>query len=829
MRESDAAEHEGLGRSRTATLAAGLVGALTAVAVLGSAQRVPTAAPTITDLSLSAPAVPRYGLLSVEFDVRGSSARVPFWPFDQAPPDGIEPGAGISVDAVLWTPDGHRYVQPAYRAQRYLEGIRDGRDWHLPTGQFTWHVRFSPNQVGEWRGQIVARDRGGRAESAPFAFRVNPSERPGFVRVARADRRYFEFDNGQGFTALGFQFPEYLDDPATRGAPAYARLARYGVNFVRLDAASLFGTAWTTWIGSRQQYRGYLPVGGLLPVRDETGRVSLAMRLDREKEGDTGWFDACRLQAVDGSESIEPNRRYRLRVEFMNEAITGPRDPHVPTFGLVARMGATPERCADAATGLAVTRHGGAGGRGWQWLEGSWSSGNRHFLPRLTLALENVVEGAAYVRSVSLREERPDGGLGPELMVRSSFAYDEYVPDEQAWALDEIVRAAEEADVYLKVVVGEKEDELFFKIADDGRWITEGPDNPAGYYGLGRRMNRTRWLQQAWWRYLQARWGYSTNIHSWELLNEGDPSSARHYTFADEFGKFMRCRVFGVEPGPGDGRPCTFEHPNRHLVTTSTWHSFPAREFWANPAFPNLDYADLHAYVSTSEAPLPIRDSLRVDTAEYHVWHSQHVRRSGLAMPVVRGEAGIDAPGRQTEDAGGLQRDRRGIWLHNLLWAGLDAGGLHEVYWWNSHIWSRDYDHRGAYLGVARFMRDIPLHRGGFTDWAGRVSNPRLRVVGQKHLSAGLAHLWIQNRAHTWVADADGVSPPPETGEVLLPGFRGGASYVLEWWDTYAALNRPTSETSLVAEGNGDLRVPVVALTTDVAVKVRPGPAVTQP
>ena len=99
-------------------------------------------------------------------------------------------------------------------------------------------------------------------------------------------------------------------------------------------------------------------------------------------------------------------------------------------------------------------------------------------------------------------------------------------------------------------------------------------------------MTKTRWLQMAWWRYVQARWGYSPNIHSWELLNEGDPASSAHYQLADELGRSMRQYA-----------------PNHHLVSTSFWHSFPRDAFWANREYPNVDFADIHRYVD-EDSPL---------------------------------------------------------------------------------------------------------------------------------------------------------------------------------------------------------------------------------
>ena len=228
-------------------------------------------------------------------------------------------------------------------------------------------------------------------------------------------------------------------------------------------------------------------------------------------------------------------------------------------------------------------------------------------------------------------------------------------------------------------------------------------------------------------------------MHSWELLNEGDPASRRHYELADEFGRFMHYGVFGEAPGGG------FDHPNDHLVTTSFWHSFPAREFWGDAQYPHLDYADMHAYVSTSFAPAAEKDAMQWDAARYHLWHSRVAGAAGLGKPVVRGEAGLDTPARQDERALGLQRDRKGVWLHNFLWAGLDAGGLYEMYWWRSHLNGAQGDFRREYQRVGRFLAGLDLNKGGHG--LGRDDErPALRVVGQKHVKAGRMHCGFRTR-----------------------------------------------------------------------------------
>ena len=764
--------------------------------------------------------VPRFERLEIRFQISGSSASMMQWPFDPSPPAGIPASAGITVNARFTDPEGRQFDHPAFYIAHFVDEVRDGRDWHLPTGNFSWMVRFTPNRAGTWKYKIVAAEKNGSTESAEFHFSVTPSARRGFIKVSRADPRYFEFDDGTLFAGRGFAFPTYLDDPRTKGEPAYLALRNIGVNLVRVWISSIFGSAWSPWIGGRDQYRGYLPVTGLVPFRDDaTGRTNLTMRIDYEAGGDMGWFDACRMQAGDDRESIKPNTAYRVRVRYHGEGISGPRRPESPAYGLVAKLGDWNADCYDPGTGTPVTNYGGDT-IGFGEIVGRWHSGSLSFLPRMHLGLENVRQGAAYVESVSVREDLGHGRLGPEMMVKPSMSHEAYVPEERAHALDKIVEIAEQNGVYLKLVVMEKNDKIYFKMEDDGRWVTTGPDNTDGFYGPGRRVNKARWLQQAWWRYLQARWGYSPSIHSWELTNEGDPDSTRHYELTDEFGKFMHCRAFGVEPGAGDRARCPIEHPSAHLVTTSLWHSFPALKFWANPKYPNVDYADLHAYVSTSYAPAAEKASMQWDAARYHLWHSTDVAAWRIGKPVVRGEAGLDTPTEQSETALGLDRDRDGVWLHNFLWSGLDAGALHELYWWNSHIWTATTDHRGQYRSVLAFLADLPLNKGGYVHWGGSVSNPELRVVGQKNTAIGSMHLWVHNRQHTWKHVVDGITVQPAWGEIVVPGFRAATAYAVERWDTHALGGRIAAVETLRADSEGHLRIPVASLSTDEALKI---------
>ncbi len=731
------------------------------------------------------------------------------------------------------------YQQPAFFYQSFEDDVKpswDGtaREWFYPTDGYSWKVRFSPNQPGTWEYKIVALDAGGTAESGVYSFTVVPSASKGFIKVSEADPRYFDFGNGQIFSSPGLNAGARLDDPVAGNEPLYSELRENDINFVRSWISGIYGSAWLEWLGGRNIYDGYLPRSGLLPFHDPVRkRDVLALYLDYDRDGDAGWFDACRFQFWNDPEAVKPNTAYKLEITYWGDRIEGPRDPSHPSYGLVGKIGGQWfANCYEPGTSEVVTNYGG-NTADWGTLTGVWSSGDNNFLPRIYIGLENVAQGGAYIKSISLREDLGNGRYGPEILAEPSLEYEFYIPEQSAYAMDKVVELAETYGLYLKLVVMDKSDEIYSKLDDDGTWVVGGePDNEDGFYGLGRPVNKTRWLQQAWWRYLQARWGYSPNIHSWELTNEGDPFLVPHWEMADEFGKFMHCRVFGVPVSPDDGADCTFEHPNSHLVTTSFWHSFPGyaastdQGFWGGPKYPNVDYADVHAYISTSYAPLEEKVAMEDDSAYYHTWHSQDLRGWQFDFPIVRGEAGMDQHDAQCQDCLGIEKDVEGVWAHNYLWSTLHSGALYELDWWwggeHGHIVKPGaYSHLHIYKAISDFLKDIPLSNGHYEDLAAMVSDDRLRAWGQKDLANGQAHLWIQNKAHTWRNVVDGVSIPATSGSVTLPGFRPGATYIVKWWDTNTG--QPASTETLLSQSDGSLKLEIVGLETDVAAKISRG------
>ncbi len=495
-------------------------------------------------------------------------------------------------------------------------------------------------------------------------------------------------------------------------------------------------------------------------------------------------------------------------------------------FGLVGKVAfpanSWPAACDQPGVGQVITTYG-HNTSGWVTISGTWNSGALNFLPRLAFGLENVADSPngnakAWVDLISLREDLGGGDFGPEILQDPSMQYDTYYRDYQAFRLDKAVEQAEKYGVYLKMVLQDKNDMIFFKINDDGSYVLSGDDNQAGFYGMGRTLNKTRWLQEAFWRYVQARWGYSTAIHSWELTNEGDYANTNARPQMDEMGKTMHCRVFGVEPGLGDSQECTLTHPNAHLVTTSFDQYNLTPELWANSKYPNVDYGDVHAYISTGYLKEPIYEE---DSAVFHLDYSAETRSSMdstaeqngiIPKPMLRGETAIDYLCCQEANAD-LPLDTNGVWLHTFLWATLDPGALGEVYWQLSNEIASGTGPDGVtgsglweiYKYVSDFTENIPLNNGHYQDAQAAASSGLIQVLGQKDVVNNRAHLWVRNVNFTWgnvIKATDNYSGL--AGTITVTGFSENTTLLVEWHQ-FTAQGLPTVVTTFAntdADGN---------------------------
>jgi uncharacterized repeat protein (TIGR01451 family) len=208
-------------------------------------------------------------------------------------------------------------------------------------------------------------------------------------------------------------------------------------------------------------------------------------------------------------------------------------------------------------------------------------------------------------------------------------------------------------------------------------------------------------------------------------------------------------------------------------------------------------------------------NALKDDAALYHAEHSLNAWLRNPGKPVVRGEAGLTLPGTLQEPDPDLTRDRDGVWLHNYLFAQVNPGGLTDIYWFVSEIVSNDL--YPVFKRFRNFMTGIPLSNGHYIDVAATVSNPNLRVLGQKDARGTSAHLWVQNREHTWKNVVRGGDITPQSGKITISGLEPGL-FLVEEWDTYGGQKIASWQTAVNAAG--ELTIQVDRLSTDVAYRL---------
>jgi hypothetical protein len=769
--------------------------------------------------------VPRYEKFEITFQVDTVASNLQM-PYDSTPPPGIESGIGISVDA-QFSPDNWAtiYTIPGFYYQEFQDEIKSGDEWFYPMNNFAWKIRFAPDQVGSWQFKLIAQDAGGYTESSIGTFSVVNSNNKGFVRVSQSDPRYFELEDGSYFPGLGYNMNfshVSWENPILENENNFQIMSANGIQLVRiwLSQWAIYGSAWNPWNSiDPNQHGRYIPLTGLT-YDDAFPGSEVSMRVNAEN-------NPCMfIGFMKAPPAVKRNTTYRVRIRYKTTDVSGPRIAGQP-YGFVAKTGAwlwgDGKYCYDFGEGVVVTSHQDQNTSEWQILEGSLQTGNNDFLPYFYLVMENANQGTAYVDHVWIEEDLGNGSYGPNIVSKPWMGHHQYMEQRNSYAFDKVVELAKENGIYLRPVIHEKNDGIFTHldhegnpIPDDPLCYDEDPNNDpekcpssAWFYGNGREMTKARWLQKAWWRYLSARWGYATSIHSWELLNEGDPGRTSHYTMTDELGKYVHQFA-----------------PNGHMVSTSFWHSFPSDAFWANPSYPDVDYADYHRYIDESD---PFFEDAAGATYDVSMQIGAN-QPGGAGKPIIRGETGfvVSGAGPATDQ---FQNDTEGVWLHNFIWGGINAGGMIESYWYeNVHIYDQNrdgtynFDHRHHYGAFYNFIKDIPLNNGNYQDADAVVSNDDLRVWGQKDIPNGSAYLWIQNKNHTWRNVVDGINIPSLSGTITISGFQAGETYSIQWWDPYQSnqIHQVTATDTLTAETSGTITLPVNTLTTDIAVKIFP-------
>lgn len=758
--------------------------------------------------------VSQYGTLEITFDLSTDTTNL-FLPYDPTPPTG-QGAVGITVDAQFTDPYGEAHTVAAFYYRHFTTERRNNRDWIYPdpSGD-TWKIRFTPTVAGTWSVVLAVEDAGGSAASEVYTIEVQESARPGFIQTSLTDARYFQRENGTYFSGLGFNtaWQEFnWNNPTTTEARIRSN-ADYGVNLLRY------------WPSEMPLF------GGLInPLRqwdaDQTGDTEPAISLfDADNQPGPGYSAEVmwRLHTTRGSNftrflalgwlteplAVKPDTTYRISLKLLIPQDLQPTTAGDAGFVIKSHPGwLDADQVVSNKFGKPQSAYHLSTAAQWQDVSCLYTtSSSENYLPWLYFALVNVMvdEKIVYFDDVQIAESLGEGRYGPNLFDKGVASQHEYVSQRYSWAMDRFLSYAEQHGVALKLVLLEKNDSIFCRIGENGS-VEAGYSNDNFYGPADQSVTRSRWLQRAFWRYCQARWGNSVAVHSWELCNEGDPGSVRHYNLAQFMAAYFNAFT-----------------ANHHPSTTSFWAGFPAKEFWKNSNYPDIGYADLHRYVYESEPEWN-------DTARAHIDHAMQLPSTG--QPVARGETMV-VESDTSSYAKLLLRDTGGIWLKHWLWSQLHWNQLYELFWYARQVITGEdppgKDQRGHFLALARFLEGIPLHNGNYEDI--RAISEGYLVVGQKDRINNRAHLWVRADGEvpcTWVNVVNKAPVSQVTSDIIIPDMTPKMKYAVSSIDTSNGMSVmdsvtvPANKDGLLILRSSQLKA-LRGLTGDVALKVESG------
>jgi len=722
-------------------------------------------APEIKNIRMQSSEVPVFSPLEIQFDVLTVADTV-FYEYDSKTPQGIEPQTGVTVRAIILTPNGEIISQPAFYSNNVENiGSEDTPRMVNSGGNGSWFVRFTPQQVGVYQITLAVQDRSGEANEVAGAITVaEENESLGFIGVCEADTRYFCFSDGTIYFPSG---PVLSED--------FSGYRNAGINFTRIWMAPFgaYSTTFSRWVSSGK-VMGNEGFEAPLSYQSHYPTHELSYKIDATN-GDRLWLGWIGQEKFPFG--IESGAQYFVKLRYTTRNMKGPNDPARP-FGLLVVNHPWVEnnpniQWENYRSLIPVT----TSDQDWHTSLAIVNS-SQISSPFFSIVLSNMESGQVFVDEFSIRKLDSQNNSG-ELIFNSQADIHKSVESKAAAYIDQLVNKGEKQGIYFKFVVHDKNDWIQNHLLENGEFDEEGD----GYFqGQSTKAN---WLLRQWWRYVIARWGYSTAIHSWELLNEGPPNHLDHYGLAQQFGEFMH----------------TFDsHP--HLVTTSFWYGWEG-EFWADSdAYPDIDYADYHLYVTEPK-----------DFQNIWNWSkslSEQLYERPINKPVLMGELGFFTPG----DPNYKMVFQSSDWFHDLIWSQVSADVVFTpVYWWNDHLESINY--RDTAKAFNTFMADVPLAQKQFSPLSMSISSPGWFYMGQKSQDGDYVFAWLHYQQSE---SASGITSKKSQGIQAEISLNPSTPYRVNWYDTIQS--RLLLSEEVESDSAGKLILTYSNSNPDLAVKI---------
>jgi hypothetical protein len=317
---------------------------------------------------------------------------------------------------------------------------------------------------------------------------------------------------------------------------------------------------------------------------------------------------------------------------------------------------------------------------------------------------------------------------------------------EMGWKLDRVIEQAELNGIAIQLVLQHHGQ---FSTTTNSNWGNNpyniaNADSDGGFLTTPQEFFSNREairLTKNKFRYIVARWGYSSSILAWELWNEVQftdgwqkaPASvaAWHAEMADY--------VASLDP---------FHHP---ITTSSDTTGFDA--LWS---LPGIDVIQVHHYAAETGAAI----------------NEMASRLAGYGKPVLLGEFGVGKTGNvDPAECGYNSLDEPfktqmidGLELHNAIWTAFHRKSVAALWWWDCYI---------EPLGLYSEFQALSNYAAGEDPAAYNLSRAELDTTGLARcvlVSPGLTGFWDISTQTNFTVGQDGSVPGTDKLSTWLHG-----------------------------------------------------------
>jgi len=375
--------------------------------------------------------------------------------------------------------------------------------------------------------------------------------------------------------------------------------------------------------------------------------------------------------------------------------------------------------------------------------------------------------------------------------------------------LDYILESAEANGVYLELCSH-----------SDPYWIwpyTLSGEAGSQAVGFDDPRHLAEWERN--FRYLVARWGYSTSVLSWENWNELShilPNSPE-WNFYNAYSLYQRAH-----------------DPYRHLLTTSQGSQAYSPAFWSSNLF---DIANYHDYMMPNRYPVALANDEANFVSKFSWCLGTNGQLcSGLGLgdgtswtgankPWIWGEIDVGTSNWNQVNPAAQSGEGRLRFLHNSTWAGLFSPlATSPIDWyWDQEDAATTAARLADRKRTAQFFGDISYTGMTFmltaadapNGYAGSVvtaSDSRVRVYAMKNAQG--VYAWVQHRDYTWYNSP--TVPTAVNVTVTIPNVSG--AYTVQLYDPRTG----NTQNLGTVTASGALVVNVGAMSKDIAIKAKP-------